>query len=113
MLIVELRGRILRVHSAVALGGLTAPPVKCSSLRLCFMEMPELTATRGCRLCVGGVSTGWEADLVGTLFAVADATGSEVNPLAPGDLGDSSELLRRRCAWTPPLLEALGETGEL
>jgi len=98
----------------VALGGLIAPPVKCSSLRLCFMEIPDPTATRGWRLWVGGVSSGWEADLAGIFPELADGTGSELNPLAPGDLGDSSELLRRRWVAAPPLLEGiLGDTGEL
>jgi len=37
-----------------------------------------------------------------------------LNPLAPGDLGDTSELLRRRWVAAPPLLEGiLGDTGEL
>lgn len=63
------------------------------------MERPELTATRGWRRCAGGVSTGCEVDLawIRLELAAAVVTGSELKPLTwPGDLGDSSELLRRR-----------------
>lgn len=106
---VELRGRIRSEHSAKALGGLTAPPVKCSSLRLCFMERPEPTATRGWRRWMGGVSTGWEVDLPGSRLEVPAVTGSELKPLVPAALGDSSELLSRR--WASEAV--LGDAGEL
>lgn len=98
---VELRGRMRNVHSI--LGGLSMPPVKCSSHRFCFMITLLAVATSGRR---SKGSVGCEADRAGGCRRAALPLGSDLNPL---HLGDSSELLSRRAGGVEFVRSALGE----
>ena len=80
------------VHST--LGGLRMPPVKCCSLRFCFIEMLLAVATSGRR---STISAGCEAERT-ECWRAELPLGSEWKPLLLLlllHLGDSSELLSR------------------
>lgn len=89
---VELLGRICNVHSA---DGLNMPPVKCNSLRFCFIGRCCALATSGRRS--SSSSKGCEEQRALDKRLAALLLGSELKPQLWLLLGERSVLLRRRC----------------
>lgn len=71
------------------------PPVKCNSLRFCFIGRCCALATNGRRS--PSSSEGCEEQRALDKRLVALLLGSELKPLLLMPLGESSVLLRRRC----------------